>query len=754
MAIAYGGTADDWLASRLSGRRLRFYTSSTPTVGTEFTAFFSDEALTVPVTQILTTTDGYWPRVYVADATPDLWAGESIQDAVPRVVALVPDRTDVGLTQAQVDARAAAAVAAQAEVDRATYVAQRQALPDPPTVPGAAALALTHTFPVIAANVIVIHDGTSDQPVERLCEPGGYGAGWTRDHGYVLQHQPRVFPASQRRQFVLHRLATRSTSADADPDGGFYPPDFIADRIALNGGRTFKNAGTSNLPYMDGVAFVVLSLWADWRETGDTAAFVEGRVAIDACLAALPTSATGCVWSDPADPSVDYGFTDSVKKTGDVAYGTALLAWAYRMLAEINGERGSGTYTALFNATCDGLRTLRKTSGWYAGSSGNNAAVDDVWATALVVAEGLCTAQEQQDSARALLTAYHAGTITQNGWVRHLPTGQVWVGTTAAAGTYQNGGFWATPLWDCLRAVALVNRDAAFQWGQESVAEWNRQAVAFPTGAPYEWVNGTSKGAAKYAASAALLARLAEPSTALRTTTRTEPSFDDSFQTDTSASYTLDGFVYDAALPAMRSNVNTDGRHIVRNSLVTADAGVVASILRTAAGITPALILRYADANNYIFASLGGSLGDQMVIYDRVAGVNTNITVPASLTMKSTQMDPKINEYAPYRAWVIGTTVKFQAFGYEITGTTTITAAGKVGVRRGSSAIAYAAVNRLTGYAIPTATLPADVTLVDDFGIVLPGQSTARLAAGRYRLLDAKGRTLRSGPGDAPVSVA
>lgn len=377
-----------------------------------------------------------------------------------------------------------------------------------------AALAAT-----LAGNAFTVTEASV--AVEEGIQPATiYEALWTRDHAYVLWHYPGLFTATQRRQFVSHRLAARTTGAESDPDGGTLPADWIADRIDGSGTRFYKNAGDSALPFMDGIAFVVLALWADWNETADTTTFEDNQSAIDDCLAALPRSINGCIYSDPLAPSVDYGFTDSVKKTGDVAYGTALLAWSYKMLAEIAGENGSGTYSTLRAEAESGLATLRQPSGWYKASSGNNASKDDVWATALIAAEGLASPVDCYASGETIVAAYldgssdvngYSSTITQFGLVRHLPVGQSWVGTLTPSGTYQNGGYWLTPLWDCLRAVEPVNPGLARAWASEALAQLSAEDAAEGTwlNVPYEWHNhGVGVGAKGYSASAALVHRL------------------------------------------------------------------------------------------------------------------------------------------------------------------------------------------------------------------------------------------------------
>lgn len=357
------------------------------------------------------------------------------------------------------------------------------------SIPGAAQSDLDLAGLYAAAAFTVVEGGVVKE--QGLLPAGAlYDALWTRDYALALWNNPGLMTAAQRRQFVTYTLSKRTTGAEADPDGGTLPANWICDRMGPDGVPVFKNAGMSKLPFMDGIGYLVVALWSDWFVTRDTATFTANQADIDTCLATLPRSASGCVWSDPAAPSVDYGLVDTVKKTGDCAAGTALLALAYKMLAEIAGEGGSGTYSTARTGAEAGLATLRRPNGFYSGSSGNNAAMDDVWATALIVAEGLVSGADRLASAQALADAYSGGTITQNGLVRNLPTGQYWAGTPTTPDTYQNGGYSAAPLWDCVRAVALVDKGLARQWATEAMTEIHNEVVASPTTAPYEWRNG------------------------------------------------------------------------------------------------------------------------------------------------------------------------------------------------------------------------------------------------------------------------
>lgn len=372
------------------------------------------------------------------------------------------------------------------------------------SIPGAAASdsALSVVYSGNAFSVVV-----GGVTVEQGWRPASaYNNLWTRDNAYTLWHNPGLQSATLRRQFVTQTLAYRSVA------------NFLPDHVSSGGSVSYNGGGQpSYYPILDGIAMVVLALWTDWNATGDTTTFTSQQSIIDDCLAAIPRDANGCVYSDPANPSVDYGFTDSVLKTGDVAYGTALQAWAYKMCGQMSGGGNStnpaGTsYGSLQAAASAGLATLyNSTSGFYRGSSGNNSAVDDVWATALAVAENL-DATNRTTAATAMRSAYLAGNISQLGRVRHLPVGQYWTNCTASAGTYQNGGFWVTPLWDCVRAVAVVDFATARAWATEAMNEIANDEIAVygAAASPNEWLNwpyGSVGGAPGYTPSAAVVHR-------------------------------------------------------------------------------------------------------------------------------------------------------------------------------------------------------------------------------------------------------
>lgn len=592
---------------------------------------------------------------------------------------------------------------------------------------------------------------------------GNYTELWTRDHAYVLWHMPHLVAVEEIAAFARNRIAMRSTSGMSDPDGGTLGAagaNFVADKIGNTGVATYKYAGRSKLPFMDGIAFTILAMYQHWRLTASNELYVQLKSEVDLCLAAIPRSANGAVYSNPAAPSVDYGFSDGILKTGDVAYGTALQAWSYKMMAEMAGESGSGQYTTARALAESGLRTLRKSTGWYSGSSGNNVAVDDVWVTALIVAESLCTDAEAEASSKTIRDAYRKGTLTERGWVRHLPKGQYWVGTTMAVNTFQNGGYWLTPFWDCYRAVARTDPDTAHAWASEAMSEVLRQFAAEggmgPRTAPYEWFWGPTPSAAKgYSASAAIVGRF---------TRKAAPAYQiESSATDTTVytlntdpGWTLTGFTYDAVNQRYTSSGLVDGDSAIRPGTTGTVCGIAADVtfLRAPGPVFPSLFIRYVDGNNNVWATIGGATNQTLEIFQKLAGTITSL---GSVALGA-NMVPGVRY--PLSVSINGNSVRARLKHVVVTGTTALTTAGSVGLRHGRAGggtttydnIRFSTVSATIANEVAvSATLPAGIMLSHDGGVIAPTDRIDGPMIGQYRVLDASGTPVSIGSAGASL---
>jgi hypothetical protein len=213
---------------------------------------------------------------------------------------------------------------------------------------------------------------------------------------------------------------------------------------------------------------------------------------------------------------VDWGFCDSIRKTGSCLMPSLLRWQAAERLAELNSASKRPQVAQRYRKIADTIAS-RLTPVFFRQRSANEGmlvsatgigAQDDVWASAFAVWLGALPRQTEAAVARHLLRLYKEGSIVRQGQVRQLPLGSAfggfWQQAGAGPGTYQNGGYWATPTGWLVVAIGKVNPDAGDRLLHE-YTEYVRDNRAL--GAPFEWVNPDIKARsnANYGSSAGLV---------------------------------------------------------------------------------------------------------------------------------------------------------------------------------------------------------------------------------------------------------
>jgi hypothetical protein len=217
---------------------------------------------------------------------------------------------------------------------------------------------------------------------------------------------------------------------------------------------------------------------------------------------------------------VDWGFCDSIRKTG-LCLMPSLLRWrAAQDLATLFAADGLGTEAKRFREEAKRIakaipatfyRELSKREGRKAGlllSATELGRKDDVWASAFAIWLGVLPRDLGLAVARRLLALYEAGGTVVEGQARHLPPegefGGHWEKATCAQDTYQNGGYWATPTGWLAVALRKLNPAAA----DKLLAEYaTHLRVHRDQGAPWEWIQPAKNLRVNplYAASAGLV---------------------------------------------------------------------------------------------------------------------------------------------------------------------------------------------------------------------------------------------------------
>jgi hypothetical protein len=222
---------------------------------------------------------------------------------------------------------------------------------------------------------------------------------------------------------------------------------------------------------------------------------------------------SGLLWSNTSRPQVGFGFQDTQVKSGNVLYSSLLYWNATRLLARMANASGDAATAADMMARAEKVRASASAQLWSGGrgvfmasAGGYEADNVDVWANAFAGASGFATAEESASIAAFLIG--QESSLFFEGQLRQVPFPNQWADTSSGryvdprstVRTYQNGGYWATPLHHALPFIAQQDRDVACRLLNATVASFRGHGI-------WEWVGpffpSPIGGAPGYTASAA-----------------------------------------------------------------------------------------------------------------------------------------------------------------------------------------------------------------------------------------------------------
>lgn len=345
------------------------------------------------------------------------------------------------------------------------------------------------TKQVLAACRHEAHDGT---PIYFPDGSGHYAALWTRDFCYMVEGAGPLIPKEEILAGIDYLLAGQRE------DG------YVPDRVAADGTAIFfpgpPDKPIGSLPPVDNQFFMVKLICAYARATGD---FGNARPRLDRvwnAIDAVPVGPDGLIAIDRNNPWPDYGFTDTVAKTGKVWMGSLLHWEACEQMAQTykTWELHDDAHTWFERAEHAGHRLFEF---WNEDEAMYRAAMrdcrqTDIWGSAYGAV--LRVPSKTQSERIAHYLRRHAGEIMLHGYVRHLPAGEQWqrLFVDVPPETYQNGGFWAVPSGWVARTIALANEAYARQMMEGLIAQFARDGAC-------EWINKDTEALPGYGASVA-----------------------------------------------------------------------------------------------------------------------------------------------------------------------------------------------------------------------------------------------------------
>ncbi len=385
------------------------------------------------------------------------------------------------------------------------------------TIPEAVSWLETEAHRIIRASRRAMQDGTAAFPPQVGIH---YEAFWLRDYEYTLEGSSASY--SDTELIDACHLFVRSMNRDGAG----------VDCVKFDGTPIYKPGYGSmgKNPVADGSQFTVGVAWHTYRKTRNTGLLKEILDPLIKAMTAVPRNPeTGLVHIDPAQAwdRCPYGFTDTIRKQGDVLFCSLLYVQACRQLSDLllAGQREGASGKWQTEAT-RAAASVRKVF-WDADIGLFRAATvrcrePDVWGSAFAVFLGI--ASPDQSQAVACYFKRHYREIVQHGQVRHLPGGMYWE-QGGGRDQYQNGAYWATPVGWFVYALDLADPALADRTVIDMVTHFKQHGAC-------EWIRGDSRQLPHYLASAALplngiRAMLARRQSALDQGKRNNPNADD-----------------------------------------------------------------------------------------------------------------------------------------------------------------------------------------------------------------------------------
>ncbi len=348
----------------------------------------------------------------------------------------------------------------------------------------------------------------------------GYPAFWVRD-AVMMLGADFVPPAEVQGWIRLMASTIRSDTWNVHP-GAVVPAYAVADHINFDGRATFypgtydSGAKQGGKPYgkyppLDDNFYFIAAVYEHWKLIRTTVLF-RSKVGIaggemelaELCervyAVAQSEEASGLVVAGDVESenAKDWGFCDTVFKSGKLLFPSVLKHNAAKQLAELFAATGDMSRSRRYDGEARRLRkaitrTFRRGDGWLRSATevGNQ---PDVWGTAFAVWSGAVIGPAARNASRALANAYRARTAVRDGLVRHILTNDatnhgLWQKSAAQPETYQDGGYWSTPAGWYIAAVHRTDPSTARAMAREFIGSLRGHMRADGMSQAWEWVN-------------------------------------------------------------------------------------------------------------------------------------------------------------------------------------------------------------------------------------------------------------------------
>jgi hypothetical protein len=353
----------------------------------------------------------------------------------------------------------------------------------------------------------------------------GYPAYWVRDSVMMLESD---FIKLAELEGWIRLMSSVLRIQDWNVRPGVVVPAFaVPDHINLDGKPTFypgnyetgdKQGGNpfGKYPPLDDHFYFIFAAYYQWKKSGSTAFF---RSKIKTAFGEMELSELcqriyRVAPSDPAtalctagdvdtENAKDFGFCDSVSKSGKLLFTSVLKYVAALRLAELLSAAGLEAKTSTLHADAHKIKAAIPVTFLHPSPDGKEAWLDsatgvghqpDVWGSAYAVYSGAVDPATSAKIGRALVRGYREKTAVKEGCVRSVLSNDAanpkgWQKTVSAPGVYQNGGYWGTPVGWYLVAMHKHDPSAAAEMARDYIAFLRNHRRPDGLAESWEWFN-------------------------------------------------------------------------------------------------------------------------------------------------------------------------------------------------------------------------------------------------------------------------
>jgi len=360
-----------------------------------------------------------------------------------------------------------------------------------------------------------------------------YPAFWVRDAFYI--YESGLVEEGEIKNCLKLIASRQNREKERKLENGLIVPPFsIPDHINFDGKPVFfpgtyssgENQGDGSFgfyPPHDNQYFFIDISYLYFKKTDDINLFkeeIDGITLIKRLEFAFEgyniDKKTELPFSDLERHTVDWGFCDTVKKSGLLLFPSLLRYKSALSLKEIEEKIGDIKKSEGYQGKAERIKKniienfYDEKSGWFFSSTGCGKQFD-VLGTLFAIYSGILDKEKEERTLKVIFDGYKNNTcIDENGYVRHIPTyndfdeNTMWEKSLCEKGTYQNGGYWAFFTGFYIYALSKIDKNESRNLLENFI---NHILKERNKGAPYEWENlktGKFSGCF-YGASASLL---------------------------------------------------------------------------------------------------------------------------------------------------------------------------------------------------------------------------------------------------------